>query len=306
VGLVPTLVRMAAAGGGCASSSGWQQQAYGSGGYGAAAGGGPGASGKDGATGDAYYSSATPGGAGSPAGAAAGGGGALGLGGPPSHTGSSAELTRLRVKAAGFVAQLCFARETTLQMLIACGGLRCLVVMVQDNLHDPSTLTLTAVACIWRVLETCGALPLNYTCRIFASAGLIPRLYAVIKQLIALSRQQRGGCGGGGAYGVVGGVGGVAGGLKLHHLHSPSSPSVFGNNAFIPLGSIAIGQAAMSAAAAAADGSGDAAAAAAARGMTIPGGKGASSSSSSSKAVRGRGSPSHESGLAGERVVCLG
>jgi hypothetical protein len=31
---------------------------------------------------------------------------------------------RLRLKAAGFVQQLCFAKETTLQMLIACGGLR--------------------------------------------------------------------------------------------------------------------------------------------------------------------------------------
>lgn len=39
--------------------------------------------------------------------------------------GSLAELTRLRSKAAGFVAQLCFAKETTLQMFIACGGLRC-------------------------------------------------------------------------------------------------------------------------------------------------------------------------------------
>ncbi len=31
---------------------------------------------------------------------------------------------RLRLKAAAFVQQLCFARDTTLQMFLACGGLR--------------------------------------------------------------------------------------------------------------------------------------------------------------------------------------
>jgi hypothetical protein len=31
---------------------------------------------------------------------------------------------RLRSRAAGFVQQLCFSGATTLQMLIACGGLR--------------------------------------------------------------------------------------------------------------------------------------------------------------------------------------
>jgi hypothetical protein len=296
VGLVPVVVRMAAAGGAISSSS-WQQQQqqpYGGGGGYAAGGGLPGAgggssSGKEG-DGSAGFAGAS---------AAAGGSsslGALALGGPPAHSGSSAELTRLRVKAAGFVAQLCFAKETTLQMLIACGGLRCLVVMVQDNLHDPSTLTLTAVACIWRVLETYGALPLNYICRIFASAGLITRLYAVVKQLVALNRQQQQQRGGGG--------GGYAGGSshsqpKLHHLHSPSNPNVFGSNAFIPLGSIAIGQAAMSAvAAAAATDSSDAAASGTAA-VSIPGGKGGSSKGAGGRGGS-RGSPSVDSGLAGE------
>jgi hypothetical protein len=45
----------------------------------------------------------------------------------PLPVGSSAELSRLRGKAAAFVEALCFTKETTLQMFIACGGLRCVV-----------------------------------------------------------------------------------------------------------------------------------------------------------------------------------
>jgi len=94
--------------------------------------------------------------------------------------------------------------------------------MVQDNVQDPTTLTLTAIACIWQVLETCGALPINYICRIFAHGGLVPRMYAVMKQLISLGRQQQRGVGSS-TYGPGAGTA-----SKLHHLHSPSSPSVFG------------------------------------------------------------------------------
>eukprot|EP00775_Hariotina_reticulata_P013544 gene13544-13671_t len=122
--------------------------------------------------------------------------------------GSLVELTRLRSKAAGFVAQLCFAKETTLQMFIACGGL-------SDDLEYSFALGRCGV------LETYGALPINYICRIFAHGGLVPRLYAVIKQLISLGRQQQRGAGGS-SYGA-----GAATAAKLHHLHSPSSPSVF-------------------------------------------------------------------------------
>lgn len=73
--------------------------------------------------------------------------------------------------------------------------------MVQDNVQDATTLTFTGVSCIWRVLEAYGALPINYICRIFSQAGLIPKLFAVIKQLINLVRN------------------------ATKHMPSPSSPS---------------------------------------------------------------------------------
>lgn len=124
VGLIPVVVRMAAAGGAVGSS--WQALGSGasytsaglaSGGTGSGVPGGPM---KDGAMGG---------------GGLAAGGGTLALGGLPAHSGTSAEVTHLRKKAAGFVVQLCFAKETTLQMFISCGGLRCLAVMLQDNLQ---------------------------------------------------------------------------------------------------------------------------------------------------------------------------
>lgn len=285
VGLVPVVVRMAAAGG--AVSSSWQ----------AALGGGGGGS-------SSYSSAALAGGSGSVSGpgrdggaaaaaAAAAGVGALALGGPPVHSGSSAEVTHLRRKAAGFVVQLCFAKDTTLQMFIACGGLRCLVVMVQDNLQDCNTLTPVAVTCIWQVLETYGALPINYICRIFAGAGLVPRLFAVIKQLTSLSRQQQQqqqrGIGSFGAQGAGAPV------TKLQHLNCPLTPQglPFATSDFFPLGSLGAGGG-RDAPQAAADSGSDASGP-----MSVPVGSKALGSSM----LGGRkGSPVVEAGLAGEHV----
>jgi hypothetical protein len=108
--------------------------------------------------------------------------------------------------------------------------------MVNDNIHDPASLTYKAVCCIFQVLETYGTLPLNYICRIFAHNGLVQRLYAVIKQIISWQRQQQQRGAGGyasstasAAAGVSINTGGGAGsllGLKLHHMHSPSAGSV--------------------------------------------------------------------------------
>jgi hypothetical protein len=108
--------------------------------------------------------------------------------------------------------------------------------MVNDNIHDPASLTYKAVCCIFQVLETYGALPLNYICRIFAHNGIVQRLYAVIKQIISWQRQQqqRGASGyasstasaGGGVSVNTGGGAGSLLGLKLHHMHSPSGGSV--------------------------------------------------------------------------------
>lgn len=44
--------------------------------------------------------------------------------GPGAAVGVASDAMRLRCKAAGFVAQLCLAKDTTLQMFIACGGVR--------------------------------------------------------------------------------------------------------------------------------------------------------------------------------------
>lgn len=72
-------------------------------------------------------------------------------------------------------------------------GLRQLVCMVSDAtgpsapaVPEPGTPglagTQTAIACIWRLLETYSSLPLNYLCRLLAQAGLVPRLFTVLKQ----------------------------------------------------------------------------------------------------------------------------
>jgi len=58
--------------------------------------------------------------------------------------------------------------------------------MVQDNLHDPTSLTPTGIACIWRALEAPSALPINYVCRLLAQAGLSSRLFSVVRQAISL------------------------------------------------------------------------------------------------------------------------
>lgn len=44
-------------------------------------------------------------------------------------------------------------------------------------------LTQSAVNCIWRVLESYSSLPLNYLCRLLAQAGLVPKLFIVLKQV---------------------------------------------------------------------------------------------------------------------------
>jgi hypothetical protein len=290
VGFVPVVVRMAAAGG--AVSSGWQALGVGGGGSssyssaalaGGSSGSGPG---RDGGGGAAAGAAA--------AAAAAAGVGALALGGPPVHSGTSAEVTHLRRKAAGFVVQLCFAKDTTLQMFIACGGLRCLVVMVQDNLQDCNTLTPVAVTCIWQVLETNGALPINYICRIFAAAGLVPRLFAVIKQLISLSRQQQQQRG----IGSFGAQGAGAPVTKLAHLNCPLTPQglPFATSDFFPLGSLGAGGSRDAPQATAADGGSDGAGP-----VPVPVPVPVGSKTLGSSMLGGRkGSPVVEAGLAGE------
>lgn len=54
------------------------------------------------------------------------------------------------------------------------------------------TLTHCAVQAIWRVLEAYGAMPLNYTCRLLAQTGLVPRLFNVLKQVVSLQLVRRG------------------------------------------------------------------------------------------------------------------
>lgn len=127
----------------------------------------------------------------------------------------------LRVPAAAFIHQLCFAKDTTLQMFIACRGLKYLVGMLNDNPADPPALTFTSMACIWRVFDTFRVLPLAYVCRILAQHGLVQRLYAILKQLYASSYARNN-----------------AGAASWHHVHSPSSagiPAAWGRDLASPV-----------------------------------------------------------------------
>lgn len=145
--------------------------------------------------------------------------------------------------------------------------------MVCDNLSDPSTLTLTGVACILRVLMA-SDLPFLCVCRMLAQAGLVGRLYCVIKQLITLSRQQQ--------RAATGPGGGAA--LQLPHLQGPWTQAAF-EQAFVP------------------GVDSDAAAAAAEQQVTASSGPAALRALGSSGAHRG--SPGREGGLAGEGTSCM-
>mmetsp|Transcript_24751 Transcript_24751/g.62835 ORF Transcript_24751/g.62835 Transcript_24751/m.62835 type:complete len:1266 (-) Transcript_24751:519-4316(-) len=105
----------------------------------------------------------------------------------------------VRMRAAQFAAQLVFLSESTLHIFVACQGLRHIVAMVADTTSpsvaaqqqqqqaaDSPGLAITQIGmtCIWRLLESYGSLPLNYLCRILAQAGLVPRIFVVLKQTI--------------------------------------------------------------------------------------------------------------------------
>jgi hypothetical protein len=78
------------------------------------------------------------------------------------------------MRAAFFVEQLC-STQVTMQMFVACHGLRVLVLMMDSGVTPPgsssqatvdlSLLTSAAVECIWRVLTTEGIMLLNSSCR---------------------------------------------------------------------------------------------------------------------------------------------
>lgn len=158
--------------------------------------------------------------------------------------------------------------------------------LFSSNLQDCNTLTPVAVACIFKALDTYGPLPMEYMCRILAAAGLIQRLYAVIKQLINLGRQQQQQQQRGMVYGSAlsqGAAGGAATGPKLQHLNCPLTPQglPFSSADFFPLGNFGVaGRDAPQATAGVSDGSSDAVA----KGKVLGGRK---------------GSPAVESGLAG-------
>jgi hypothetical protein len=114
--------------------------------------------------------------------------------------------------------------------------------MVQDNLQDPSSLTPTGLACIWRALEAHSALPINYTCRLLAQAGLVPRLFAVIRQAVSLQarserqQQQQQQAGGGGSSGA----------LSARHAHTLSNASGYDSSAASAVGLGGVARSALS------------------------------------------------------------
>mmetsp|Transcript_5084 Transcript_5084/g.11041 ORF Transcript_5084/g.11041 Transcript_5084/m.11041 type:complete len:1296 (+) Transcript_5084:141-4028(+) len=143
----------------------------------------------------------------------------------------------LRARAASFIQQLCFTRDSTLHMFIACQGLKHLVGLVGDvptpgtsapsaasqsitpAAFEPGSLTHTGLLCIWRVLEAYSSLPLNYICRMLAQSGLLPRLFLVLKQAISLQAKLK-------ANGVTGTPARAASATATKHARSPSVPSL--------------------------------------------------------------------------------
>ncbi|KAG2444433.1 hypothetical protein HXX76_001186 [Chlamydomonas incerta] len=102
----------------------------------------------------------------------------------------------LRLRAAAFVHGLCFRRDTTMQLFIAAGGLKQLCGMVADGVAGGGSgaaeslpLSHVAVQCLLQVFQHYATLPLNYMCRIVAHCGLVPRLYALLRDLIEQRRR---------------------------------------------------------------------------------------------------------------------
>lgn len=99
---------------------------------------------------------------------------------------ASSRPPAVRMEAAVFVHQLCSTNERTLHTFVSCCGLPILVGLLEDSARDDLGWRLTQLALdsIWGVFELESYTPRNEFCRLFAKAGLLPRLARTLRWLV--------------------------------------------------------------------------------------------------------------------------
>ena len=60
-------------------------------------------------------------------------------------------------------------------------GIPTLVSLIEESQAEQSNLTVTAVNCVWRLLEMHGVTPLVHLCRLFTKAGLASKLVRALQ-----------------------------------------------------------------------------------------------------------------------------
>eukprot|EP01135_Chromosphaera_perkinsii_P007627 Nk52_evm83s914 gene=Nk52_evmTU83s914 len=90
----------------------------------------------------------------------------------------------VRKEAALFIRQMCRTSSTTLQMFIACRGLKVLVDFLEENHRLFQELIFIAIEDIWNVFEFQTSTPKNDFCRIFTKNGLLSRLSITLHNLV--------------------------------------------------------------------------------------------------------------------------
>ncbi|GAA5944103.1 serine/threonine-protein kinase [Sporobolomyces koalae] len=89
---------------------------------------------------------------------------------------SKRHCREIRLEAALFIGSMCRTSLLTLQMFVACRGLRTLVDMLDESYDDGKDFIWLAVDGIARVFEMNGPIPRNDFCRLLAQEGLLEPL----------------------------------------------------------------------------------------------------------------------------------
>ena len=87
----------------------------------------------------------------------------------------------VRFEAANFAYLICHSSPQTLRSFIAARGLPLLVAFVEANYADNKELVLMAIDSVLRIFALQVNTPKNDFCRLFAKAGLLPRLALALK-----------------------------------------------------------------------------------------------------------------------------
>lgn len=88
----------------------------------------------------------------------------------------------IRLEAANFVRQLCYASDFTRKMFIACDGLPVLLSFLEENYEHNKTLMWNSIDCIRHVFEITTN-PKNDICRLFCKFGLLEPLTRTLEQV---------------------------------------------------------------------------------------------------------------------------